>query len=83
MIASTTDKQFATELAQIGHGVFTYALLKGLGGEAGNRDKTVTVRELIAYVEEVLPDISQKYKAQPQYPVIESRGQDFPVMINK
>ena len=83
VIASTTDKQFATELAQIGHGVFTYALLKGLGGEAGNRDKTVTVRELIAYVEEVLPDISQKYKAQPQYPVIESRGQDFPVMINK
>ena len=83
VIASTTDTQFATEIPQIGHGVFTYALLQGLGGKASNRDAIVTVRELIAYVEEVLPDISQRYKSEPQYPVIESRGQDFPLLINQ
>ena len=76
------DKQYASEVEQLGHGVFTYSLLQGLGGEAGDRDKTVTVRELIAYVEASLPGISEKYRKSPQYPVVDSRGQDFPLVVN-
>ncbi len=83
VIAASTDKQTASELSQLGHGVFTYALLQGLGGEAGNRDGTVTVRELIAYIEQKLPGISEKYRQKPQYPVVDSRGQDFPLVVHE
>jgi len=83
VIAATSDKQFASEISQLGHGVFTYALLQGLGGEAENRDRIVTVRGLITYIEGTLPDISKKYRTRPQYPVIDSRGQDFPLVVNR
>jgi WD40 repeat protein len=83
VIAASTDKQFASEISQLGHGVFTYALLQGLGGEAGDRDHVVTVRELIAYIEGTLPDISEKYSTRPQYPIIDSRGQDFPLVVHR
>jgi len=83
VVAASTDKQFASEISQLGHGVFTYALLQGLNGEASDRDETVTVRELIAYIEQKLPGISEKYRQKPQYPVVDSRGQDFPLVVNR
>ena len=83
VVAASTDKQFASEISQLGHGVFTYALLQGLNGEASDRDETVTVRELIAYIEQKLPSISEKYRQKPQYPVVDSRGQDFPLVVNR
>ena len=81
IIAASTDKQYASEIPQLGHGLFTYALLKGLEGRWEKTDNTITVRELIAYVEKELPGISEKYRQQPQYPVIDSRGQDFPLVV--
>lgn len=83
VIASSTNKQLVSELSQLGHGVFTYALLKGLKGEAAGLDGIVTVRELIVYIEQILPDISERYSHRPQYPVIDSRGQDFPLVVLK
>ncbi|MBF0329640.1 MAG: hypothetical protein HQL10_10825 [Nitrospirae bacterium] len=50
--------------------------------EFGGRD-TVTVRKLMSYVEERLPDITKKYKQEPQFPVVDSRGMDFPLVIGK
>jgi hypothetical protein len=58
--------------------VFTYTLLQGLKGAAGGPGP-VTVRRLLAYVEDQLPEVSQKYKTQAQYPVVDSRGMDFPI----
>ncbi|MBW1815746.1 MAG: caspase family protein [Deltaproteobacteria bacterium] len=83
VIAASTDKQVAAEIPKLGHGLFTYALLRGLNGEAGNRDDTVTVRELISYIEQYLPEMSEKYGQMPQYPVADSRGQDFPLVVLK
>jgi Tol biopolymer transport system component len=83
VVAATTDKQYAMESYNIGHGIFTYALLQGLAGEAKNSDATVTIRELIAYVENALPQITMKYRLIPQYPVIDSRGQDFPLAVKR
>ncbi len=39
----------------------------------------MTVRELLGYVESQLPAVTEKYKQQAQYPVVDSRGQDFPL----
>ncbi len=82
LTASGTE-QFATEFSQLGHGVFTYALLQGLLGGADNGDKQITINELKAYLEIQVPELSQKYKGAAQYPSSYGFGNDFPLMIIK
>lgn len=83
IVAASTKDQFAAEVKDLGHGVFTYTLLDGLSGKADSnpKDGTITVRELLTYVENRLPEVSEKYKQQAQYPVVDSRGQDFPLAM--
>lgn len=83
VIAASARDQVASEVKDLGHGVFTYLLLKGLGGDAvlKTSQNTVTVRGLLTYIEDQLPEISRKYKKQAQYPVSSSRGNDFPVAV--
>lgn len=85
IVAASTKDQYASEVQELGHGVFTYTLLEGLRGEADGspKDGIVTVRELLAFVEARLPELSLKFKSQRQYPVAESRGMDFPLTTSK
>jgi len=83
VIAASTKDQFAAEVKDLGHGVFTYTLLEGLKGEAAGGSETVTVRKLMGFIEERLPDITQKYKQEAQYPVVDSKGMDFPLTMAK
>ncbi|MBL8012393.1 MAG: hypothetical protein JNN05_00960, partial [Candidatus Omnitrophica bacterium] len=76
--------QFAAEFKQLGHGVFTYALLKGLSGEGdGNKDGRITVKELEAYLNDRVPELTKKYRGTAQYPNSYARGQDFPIGVVK
>lgn len=70
-------------MKDIGHGVFTYTLLEGLKGKASGGSDMVTVRKLMGYVEEQLPDITKRYKQEAQYPVVDSKGMNFPLVIMK
>jgi uncharacterized caspase-like protein len=83
VIAASTDDQDAAEVRELGHGMFTHLLLKGLKGEAtlSAGKKSVTVRSLLTYVEDQMPEISRKYRAEAQYAVSNSRGMDFPLAI--
>jgi WD40 repeat protein len=85
VLSAAGSEQFATEYAEIGHGVFTYALLEALKGEADGapEDGTVSIYELKSYIENMVPEYSQKFKGQVQYPYTFSKGQDFPVGIFK
>jgi len=83
VIAASTKDQFAAEIKELGHGVFTYTLLEGLKGKAAGGSDTITVRKLMGYIEERLPDITKRYKKEAQYPVVDSRGMDFPLVIIK
>jgi WD40 repeat protein len=83
VIAASTKDQFASEVKDLGHGVFTYTLLDGLKGKAAGKGETITVRKLMGYIEERLPDITKKYKQEAQYPVVDSRGMDFPLVLIK
>ncbi len=85
VVAASTKDQFASEVKALGHGVFTYTLLEGLTGKADGapKDGAVTVRELLGYVESQLPEVTEKYKQQAQYPVVDSRGMDFPLATVK
>lgn len=80
VVAAAGKEQFAAELTQLGHGLFTYTLLEGLSGKAGGKQANlITVRGLTGYIEDQLPEISQSYKGVAQFPVVDSRGMDFPV----
>jgi uncharacterized caspase-like protein len=85
VMASAGSEQFATEFAELGHGLFTYVLIKALQGEADGapKDGKVTIYELKSYIDDQVPEMTRKLKGKPQYPYTFSRGQDFPVVIEK
>lgn len=84
VMSATGTEQFATEFGQLGHGVFTYALLKGLSGEAdAGSDGKITVKELEAYVNDHVPELTKRYRGTAQYPNSYARGQDFPIGVVK
>ncbi len=85
VMASAGSEQFATEFASLGHGLFTYLLIKGLGGEADGapKDGKVTIYELKSFMDDQVPEMTRKMKGKPQYPYTFSRGQDFPVVLRQ
>ncbi|WOK09615.1 caspase family protein [Imperialibacter roseus] len=85
VMASAGSEQFATEFAELGHGLFTYLLITGLQGAADGapKDGKVTIYELKSFLDDQVPELTQKLKGTPQYPYTFSRGQDFPLVIRK
>lgn len=80
VLASTRSEQFATEAKELGHGLFTYAFLEGLDGKGdGNGDGKITVKEVEAWLNERVPELSEKHTGGAQYPNSFARGQDFPL----
>ena len=83
-ITATGSNQFATEFEKLGHGIFTYSLLEGINGAGdANSDKKLTVRELSTFIENKVPELSEKYKGTAQFPSAYSFGNDFPIVIYK
>lgn len=83
-ITSTGTNQFATEFDKLGHGVFTHTLLEGIKGQGdANKDKKLTVRELSTFVENLVPDLTEKLNGTPQFPSAYSFGNDFILMTYK
>ena len=79
IVSATAKEQFAVEHAELGHGVFTYALIEAMEGKADTdpRDGNLTVREVVHFLEEEVPALSQKYASYQHWPLIYSRGLDF------
>ncbi len=68
------------EPAGKGHGAFTYAILKGLAGEADlTRDNNITIFELNAYVGKLVPQITKG----KQHPYPKTAGTDMPIYLTK
>jgi|GEM_PF-452304 len=80
VVAASSKDQFAAEVKDLGHGVFTYTLLDGLNGKAASKGENVTVRKLMLYIDEQLPELTKKYRQEAQYPVVDSKGMDFPLV---
>ena len=84
ILAATGTEQVAAEFTKLGHGAFTYALLEGLSGKADGGsapDGKITVKELEAFLNDTVPEITRQYRGTPQFPNSYSRGQDFPLAI--
>ncbi|MEO9533201.1 MAG: caspase family protein [Crocinitomicaceae bacterium] len=82
-LTASQDAQYANEVGDLKHGLFTYALLEVVEGSSDNGDHKVTVNEIKTYVEDRVPELSQEYRGSPQYPTSYSFGQDFPLVILK
>ncbi len=80
LLAATSGDQYAAEMQQLGHGVFTYALLEGLKGRAAT-DGKITVKHLEAFLNDEVPELTRKYRGSAQYPNSWARGQDFPLVL--
>ncbi|MEQ8555566.1 MAG: caspase family protein [Cyclobacteriaceae bacterium] len=83
ILAAAGSDQAATEFAELGHGLFTYAVLEALSGKADGApaDNKVTVYELKSFLDDQVPEYSLKYKNTPQYPNTFSIGHDFPIVL--
>ena len=83
-LTAAQDAQYANEVGNLKHGLFTYALLEIINGEKGdNGDGKVTINEVKSYVEDRVPELSEEHRGSPQYPTSYSFGQDFPLVILK
>ena len=84
ILAATGTEQMAAEVSKLGHGAFTYALLEGLSGKAdggSQPDGKITVKELEAFINDMVPELTRQYRGTPQFPNSYSRGQDFPLGV--
>lgn len=85
ILAASGSEQLATEVAELGHGIFTYALVEALNGKSEHTSEVrkVTVNQIRTYLEDRVPELTQKYRGKPQYPTGYCKGQDFPISIAK
>lgn len=85
VLASSGSKQFASELPELGHGLFTYALLQAIAGHAdGGKppDGKITIKEIEAYINDRVPELTQQFRGAAQYPNSYTIGHDFPLTVN-
>lgn len=84
-LTASQDVQYANEAGDLKHGLFTYSLLEILLGNdtQTKADNKITVNEIKTYVEERVPELSEKYQGTSQYPTSYSFGQDFPIVLIK
>jgi uncharacterized caspase-like protein len=79
IVASSKD-QVALE-GYNGHGVFTYTLIEAFREKAYGSDNRLTIKELAAYVEDVLPDRTYQKWGYEQIPQSHITGNDFPIAV--
>lgn len=81
-LAATTKDQEAAELADLGHGLFTYVVTNGMKGEADNAptNQEVSAHELANFSATTIPNFSRKYLNASQEPTSFTIGDDFSLL---
>lgn len=73
---SLEDENYRLPGEQRGHGAFTYALLRGLRGEADtDKDRVINVLDLFTYASSQVPKIT----GGRQHPFVRGEGTNFPL----
>jgi len=75
VLAAAREDQEALEHDQLGHGLFTHFLLRGLQGEADlNLDYRITAEELHSYVSAEVEEFARRERGRIQTPELTGRG---------
>ena len=84
-LTASQDVEYANEVGNLKHGIFTYAILELLNGvsEKVQKNETISVYQLKSYVESRVPELTKEYKGSAQYPTGYSFGNDFPIGVVK
>ena len=70
ILSAASGSQISISSAEIGHGLFSYFIMRGLEGEADlNKDQKITAQELHAYTSERVSKEAQR-KGVQQNPAI-------------
>ena len=70
IVTASRPSEVSIELAELGHGIFTYYLIQGLRGAADlNRDGIVSLQELYEYVEQKVAQKSREIGGN-QHPIM-------------
>jgi uncharacterized caspase-like protein len=79
IIVATDKQESAHEFNQLGHGIFTYIVLRTLDGgiPVASSGGDVTAAELAGTVEQEVPRLMAAANLVPQHPTAYSRGIDF------
>lgn len=83
VLASSGTEQYASEFEELGHGLFTYALLQAISGKADGGDPPdgkITVKEVESFINDQVPELSHRYRGATQYPNSYAVGNDFPLV---
>lgn len=71
VLAAASGSQISSDYDKAGHGLFTHYLLAGLHGEAdADKDKIVTLREIVPYVAEHVPQTAVEELNREQTPTL-------------
>lgn len=79
ILAATQADQMAWELPNVGHGLFTYAVLESL--KAAPSGKQLSVETLITQVKAKMPELAEQNAKVRQIPVSFGLGTDFPLAL--
>lgn len=83
VLAATTSQEQALE-GMNGHGVFTWALLQGLNGQADvRRNGYVSTLDLASYVGDEVPKLALELFKREQFPNLHNAGQSFPLVSSR
>jgi hypothetical protein len=79
IVTATRKDQQAAELSDLGHGLFTYVLGKGMSGEADfmPQNNQISAHELANFSLLTLPNFAKRYAGVAQDPSAFTMGQDF------
>ncbi len=82
VLTAARKNQTAAELTDLGHGLFTYTLTKGMEGGADVQpaDRKITAYEIVSFSEKHIPRLSRKYTGASQDPVAFKMGVDFELL---
>jgi len=85
VITATRKDQEAAELSELGHGLFTYVLSKGMTGQADwwPKNNEVSAHELAKFSTDTIPLFSKKYLGAAQEPTAFTMGKDFALISIK
>jgi len=85
VVTATRKDQEAAELSELGHGLFTYVLSKGMNGEADwwPKNKEISAHELAKFSTDTIPLFSKKYLGSAQEPTAFTMGKDFSLLSIK
>jgi len=83
ILSASDENQDAFESPELGHGVLTHFLLKGLGGAADlNEDGHITVWELFEYARSEVPPFVEAERGERQLPQLIGEGESRVVLAH-